>query len=83
MLQPIVKDWALYLKNSTALKEELKCMELPPNARLLTDNTVAIYPSIHGLLHLVPLGISLLPGNLQQVWALLQDTPRSTHPPDA
>ncbi len=45
MLQPIVKDQALYLKNSNALKEELKCMELPLNKSLLTYNTVLMYPS--------------------------------------
>ncbi len=46
-LQPIVKDHAFCLKNSTALKEELKRMELPPNASLFTHNAVAIYPSIN------------------------------------
>jgi hypothetical protein len=46
-LQPIVKDQAVYLKNSTALKEELERMELPPNASLFTYDAVAMYPSIN------------------------------------
>ena len=46
-LQPIVKDQAFHLKNSTALKEELECMELPPNASLFTYDAIAMYPSIN------------------------------------
>ena len=38
-LQPIVKEQALYLKNSTALKEELERMELPPNTSVRDDET--------------------------------------------
>ncbi len=41
-LQPNVKDQALYLKNSAALKEELERMEMSPNASLFTYNAVAI-----------------------------------------
>ena len=47
ILQPIVKDQALYLKNSAALKEELEYMEMPPNASLFTYDAVAMYPSIN------------------------------------
>jgi hypothetical protein len=46
-LQPIVKDQALYLKNSAALKEELELMEIPHNASLFTYDAVAMYPSIN------------------------------------
>ena len=46
-LQPIVKDQALYLKNSAALKEELERMEMPPNASLFTYDAIAMYPSIN------------------------------------
>jgi hypothetical protein len=46
-LQPIVKDQALYLKNSAALKEELERMEMPPNASLFTYDAVTMYPSIN------------------------------------
>jgi len=46
-LQPIVKDQALYLKNSAALKEELERTEMPPNASLFTYDAVAMYPSIN------------------------------------
>ena len=46
-LQPIVKDQVLYLKNTAALKEELECMEMPPNASLFTYDAVAMYPSIN------------------------------------
>ncbi len=46
-LQPIVKDQALYLKNSAALKEEPKCMEMPPNPSLFAYDVGAMYPSIN------------------------------------
>jgi hypothetical protein len=46
-LQPIVKDQALYLKNSAALQEELERMEMPPNASLFTYDAVTMYPSIN------------------------------------
>jgi hypothetical protein len=46
-LQPIVKDQALYLKNSAALKEELERMEIPHNASMFTYDAVAMYPSIN------------------------------------
>ena len=42
-----MKDHAFYLKNSTALKEELERMELPPNASLFTYDAITMYPSIN------------------------------------
>jgi hypothetical protein len=46
-LQPIVKDQALYLKNSAALKEEPKCMEMPTSASLIAYDVGTMYPSIN------------------------------------
>ena len=46
-LQPIVKDQALYFKNSAELKGNLDTMELPTNASLFTYDVVAMYPSIN------------------------------------
>jgi hypothetical protein len=46
-LQPVVKDEALYLKNSAKLKGDLDEMTLPANASLFTYDAVAIYPSIN------------------------------------
>jgi hypothetical protein len=45
-LQPIVKDQALYFKNSVDLKTELESLALPANATLFTYDAVAMYPSI-------------------------------------
>jgi hypothetical protein len=45
-LQPIVKDQALYFKNSVELKTELDALALPANASLFTYDAVAMYPSI-------------------------------------
>ena len=45
-LQPIVKDQALYFKNSVELKTELEALALPANAGLFTYDAVAMYPSI-------------------------------------
>ncbi len=47
MLQPIVKDQALYFKNSVELKEDLEAISLPTNASLFTYDAVAMYPSIN------------------------------------
>jgi hypothetical protein len=46
-LQLIVKDQALYFKNSAKLKGDLDGMTLPANASLFTYNTVAMYSSIN------------------------------------
>ena len=46
-LQPIVKDQALYFKNSAELKTELESLTLPANASLFTYDAVAMYPSIN------------------------------------
>ena len=46
-LQPIVKDQALYFKNSAELKGDLDGMTLPANASLFTYDAVAMYPSIN------------------------------------
>ena len=46
-LQLIVKDQALYFKNSTELKGNLNAMVLPANASLITRDRVAMYPSIN------------------------------------
>jgi hypothetical protein len=47
MLQPIVKDQALYFKNSAELKTDLEAISLPTNASLFTYDAVAMYPSIN------------------------------------
>jgi hypothetical protein len=47
MLQPIVKDQALYFKNSVELKTDLEAISLPANASLFTYDAVAMYPSIN------------------------------------
>jgi len=47
-LQPIVKDQALYFKNSAELKSELEALgTLPTNISLFTYDAVAMYPSIN------------------------------------
>ncbi len=46
-LQPVVKDQALYLKNSAELEGDLDEMTLPANASLFTYDMVAMYPSIN------------------------------------
>jgi hypothetical protein len=46
-LQPIVKDQALYFKNSFTLKADLDGLDIPPNASLFTYDAVAMYPSIN------------------------------------
>jgi hypothetical protein len=47
LLQLVVKDQALYLKNSAELKGDLDEMTLPANASLFTYNVVAMYPSLN------------------------------------
>jgi len=47
VLQPIVRDQALYFKNSAELKTELETLMLPANASLFTYDAVAMYPSIN------------------------------------
>jgi hypothetical protein len=46
-LQPIVRDQALYFKNSVELKTELEALSLPNNASLFTYDAIAMYPSIN------------------------------------
>ena len=46
-LQPIVKNQALYFKNSAELKTDLEALILPANASLFTYDAVAMYPSIN------------------------------------
>jgi hypothetical protein len=46
-LQPIIKDQALYFKNSFTLKADLDGLDIPPNASLYTYDAVAMYPSIN------------------------------------
>jgi hypothetical protein len=46
-LQPIVRDQALYFKNSVELKTDLEALSLPANASLFTYDAVAMYPSIN------------------------------------
>jgi hypothetical protein len=47
ILQPIVKDQALYFKNSVELKTDLEAISIPTNASLFTYDAVAMYPSIN------------------------------------
>jgi hypothetical protein len=46
-LQTIVRNQALYLKNSVVLKTDLEALSLPTNASLFTYDAVAMYPSIN------------------------------------
>ena len=46
-LQPIVRDQALYFKNSVELKTDLEALSLPANTSLFTYDAVAMYPSIN------------------------------------
>jgi hypothetical protein len=47
ILQPIVKEQALYFKNLVTMKLEQEELDIPPNASLFIYDTVVMYPSIN------------------------------------
>jgi hypothetical protein len=69
-LQPVVKDQALYLKNSDELKGDLDKMTLPANASFFTYDVVAMYPSINTAQCLDRLSGFLLPPDISRQYGI-------------